>query len=313
MKKYFFILFLFSETCLAQQSARDTSFTIQSTFEKEVKKRPYIKIASPSPSGNTRIHKNVPYRNVGGRELFLDIFFPANKNKNFPAVLLIFGGGWKSGDKTQNCAMATELANHGYVAVTAEYRLSGEAIYPAAVYDLKSVIRCMRALAGKYPIDTSRIAVMGTSAGGQLAALIGTTNKNKNFEDTIGCKDHSSSVQAVIDIDGILAFKHPESQEAVSASLWLGGDYEHATKNWEQASALNHVDKNTAPFLFLNSSNLPFHAGRNDMIAKMNKLKIYSEVHEFPDTPHPFWFFHPWFDPMMKYAINFLNKILKNK
>jgi pectinesterase len=312
MKKYFFIFIFFSQLVAAQQLVvKDTSFTIQSTFEKEVKKRPYIKIATPSLASDIKIHKNIPYRNINGRELLFDIFFSNKKNKKFPTVLLVFGGGWKSGDKTQNYAMATELANHGYIAVTAEYRLSPEAIYPAAVYDLKSAIRCIKALSKKYPIDTSRIAVMGVSAGGQLAALIGTTNRNINFEDTIGCKDHSSSVQAVIDIDGILAFKHPESQEAASASLWLGGDYEHAKENWEQASALNHVDKNTVPFLFLNSSNLRFHAGRDDMIAKMNKLNIYSEVHEFSDTPHPFWFFHPWFDPMMKYSIDFLNKVFK--
>jgi len=310
--KIFFIFLLFSQAALAQQSAvRDTSFAIQSTFEKEVKKRPYIKIASPAPSDNVKLQLNIPYRHIGGRDLLLDIFYLGKKNKYMPAVLLIFGGGWKSGDKTQNYAMAAKLANNGYIAVSAEYRLSPEAIYPAAVYDLKSAIRWMRANAKKYGIDTSSIAVMGTSAGGQLSALIGTTNENKLFEDTIGSVNHSSSVQAVIDIDGILAFKHPESQEAASASLWFGGDYEHRSDLWERASALNHVDKKTVPFLFLNSSNLRFHAGRDDMIKKMNGLKIYSEVHEFPDTPHPFWFFDPWFEPMMKFTLDFLKKTFK--
>jgi len=310
MKKYFFIFLLFTETCFTQP-VRDTSFNIQSTYVKEVKMRPYIKIASPSFSKNTLSEYNIAYRNVGGRDLLLDIFYPKDKSKKKPAVLLIFGGGWKSGDKTHNYAMAAVLATHNYVAVSAKYRLSPEAIYPAAVFDLKEAIRWMKANAKKYGIDTSQIAVMGTSAGGQLAALIGTTNNNRQFEDTIENKKYSSTVQAIIDIDGILAFKHPESQEGASASLWLGGTYEQKPENWIQASALKHVDKNTVPFLFLNSSLPRFHAGRNDMIAKMNKLNIYSEVHEFPDTPHPFWFFDPWFDPMMKYAIDFLNKTFK--
>ena len=313
MKKYFFIFLLFAQTGFTQQPVRDTSFNIQSTYLKEVKTRPYIKIAAPSFFKNTVSEYNIAYRNIGGRELLLDIFYSKDKSTKKPAVLLIFGGGWKSGDKTHNYAMAAELVKNNYVAISAEYRLSPEAIYPAAVFDLKAAIRWIKANANKYGIDASHIAMMGTSAGGQLAALIGTTNNNHQFEDTIGNKKYYSKIQAAIDIDGILAFKHPESQEAASASLWLGGDYEHTRENWEQASALNHVDKNTVPFLFLNSSNLRFHAGRDDMIKKMNELKIYSEVHEFPDTPHPFWFFHPWFDPMMKYSIDFLNKVFKNK
>jgi pectinesterase len=311
IKKYFIIPLLFSGAGIAQQPTRDTSFTLQTTYEKEVKKRPYIKIASPVPSRNVKLQRNISYRRINDRNLLLDIFFPGKKNKKKPAVLLIFGGGWNSGDKTQNHAMATTLANNGYVAVTAEYRLSPEAIYPAAVYDLKSAIRWMKANADKYGIDISKIAVMGTSAGGQLAALIGTTNNNQLFEDTVGNATHSSSVHAVVDIDGILAFKHPESMEAASASLWFGGDYEHRKELWEQASALNHVDKNTVPFLFLNSSTIRFHAGRNDMIKKMNSFGIYSEVYEFPDTPHPFWFFDPWFEPMMKHTIDFLEKVFK--
>ena len=310
MKKYFFILLFFADACFSQP-VRDTTFTIQSTYLKEAKNRPYIKISSPSLSKNVIVQKNISYRNIGGRELSLDIFYPQNKKQRRPAVLLIFGGGWKSGDKTHNYAMATELAKNNYVAVSAEYRLSPEAIYPAAVYDLKAAIRWMRAHANKYGIDTNHIAAMGCSAGGQLTALLGTTNGKSLFEDTIGNTNHSSAIQAAIDIDGIVAFKHPESQEAASASLWLGGTYEQKPENWLQASALTHVDKNTVPFLFLNSSLPRFHAGRDDMTTKMNSLHIYSEVHEFPDTPHSFWFFHPWFDPMMKYCIDFLNRIFK--
>ena len=118
-------------------------------------------------------------------------------------------------------------------------------------------------------------------------------------------------MQAAVDIDGILSFKHPESAEAASASLWLSGTYEQNPENWTQASALTHADKNTVPFLFINSSLPRFHAGRDDMIAKMNLFSIYSEVHTMPDTPHPFWFFHPWFEPTMKYTFDFLEKVFK--
>lgn len=317
MKVYSIILALIVGLTTYSQIPRDTSFTLRATFEKEKKKFPFIEIAEVKPAANTTIKRDIVYRKLGDRSLLLDIYYPNSKTNNptskarlsRPAVLLIFGGGWRSGDRSQNEAMATELANHGYVAISAEYRLSPELIFPGALYDLKAAIRWMRANANTYHIDTNHIAVLGCSAGGQLAALIGTTNKTSSMEDAIGNSDHSSAVQAIIDIDGILAFKHPESAEGQVASLWLGGTFEQRPDNWIAASPLTHVSISTPPTLFLNSSQPRFHAGRTDMIRKMDSLHIYSEVHEFPDTPHPFWFFHPWFDPMMKYALSFLGKV----
>lgn len=125
--------------------------------------------------------------------------------------------------------MAAALAKHGYVAVSAEYRLSLEAAYPAAVYDLKAAVRWMRANAKQYGIDTEKIAALGCSAGGQLAALLGITNGNHHFEDSLDNANLSSDVQAVVDIDGTLAFHHPESAEGKAASQWLGGTYEEKT------------------------------------------------------------------------------------
>jgi len=288
---------------------RDTSFTINGTFIKEKKARPYIEIAQPVESKNSTSRKDLVYEEIGERKLLLDVFYPKKTKKKKPAVLLIFGGGWRSGSKDQNWAMCSELARNGYVAVTPEYRLSLEAPYPAAVYDLKTAIRWMRAHAKQYGIDTNKIVVLGCSAGGQLAALLGTTNGNSTFEDkTPGYPNHSADVQAVIDIDGTLAFHHPESAEGKASSDWFGGNYEQKPELWEAAAPLNHVSVTTPPFLFLNSSIPRFHAGRTDFIRKTDSLHIYTEVHEFPDTPHPFWFFHPWFKPMMAYIIQFLQK-----
>ena len=287
---------------------RDTSFNIQATFEKEKKKHPYITVANPAIPKTVIVKRDVIYRSIGDRQLSLDIYYPGNIKSAKTAVLLIFGGGWRSGDKTHNHAIATELARQGYVAVSAEYRLSPEAKYPAAVHDLKAAVRWMRAHAKQYGIDENEIAALGCSAGGQLAALLGTTNGDAHFEDKIRDKLKSSNVQAVIDIDGTLAFHHPESVEGKVAAEWLGGTYEQQPQTWTEAAPLEHVDKNTAPFLFINSSIPRFHAGREDMIRKMSAFGIYSEVHTLEDTPHPFWFFNPWFEPMMGHIVGFLKQ-----
>jgi pectinesterase len=307
------ILLTTAFTASGRQAAvpRDTSFNIPATLQKERKHRPYITVANPTRPKSVVIGTDVTYRTIGECELKQDIFYPKKHRRLRPAVLMIFGGGWRSGDKSHNHAMGIELAKHGYVAVSAEYRLSPEAIYPAAVYDLKAALRWMRANASQFGIDTARIAALGCSAGGQLAALIGTTNGNDRFEDKIGYGNYSSGIKAVVDIDGTLAFHHPESVEGAVAAQWLGGSYEQKPEVWTEAAPLAHVDKSTAAFLFVNSSIPRFHAGRDDMIRKLNALGIYSEVHTLEDTPHPFWFFNPWFEPMMEFVIAFLDKQLK--
>lgn len=288
---------------------KDTSFTIYGTYIKEKKARPYIEIAQPVESKDIGSKKDVIYEEIGERKLLLDAFYSKKSKGKKPAILLVFGGGWRSGSKEQNWAMCSGLVRSGYIAVTPEYRLSLEAPYPAALYDLKTAVRWMKAHAKEYRIDTSKIAVLGCSAGGQLAALAGTTNGDAHFEDkTLGFANHSSDVQAIIDIDGTLAFHHPESAEGKASSDWFGGDYAHKPELWEEAAPLNHVSSTTPPVLFLNSSLPRFHAGRTDFIHKTDSLHIYTEIHEFPDTPHPFWFFHPWFTPMMEYMIQFLQK-----
>ena len=126
-------------------------------------------------------------------------------------------------------------------------------------------------------------------------------------------------MQAVIDVDGTLAFIHPESGEGdeskrpSAGTYWFGGTKAQKTELWHQAGALNHVDKNTPPILFINSSVARMHAGRDDMMAKMDSLHIYHEVHTFADSPHSFNMFNPWFWPTVNYTVTFLDRIFKGK
>ena len=306
-----FVMFFVSAMALAQQPIpRDTSFTIQSTFAKEKKYRSYIEIARPEMSDGVVFLKNQVYKKLGERELTADVYYPQKKIKgNYPGVVLIHGGGWRSGDKSQNAAMAIALANAGYVAVCVEYRLSLEAKFPEAVYDIKSAIRWMRANSKKFNLDANKIASLGMSAGGQLATLVGFTSFNKAYEDSIGNPKQSSAIQAVVNIDGTLSFHHSESREGNATSFWLNGTYEENPKVWEAASPLDQVSKNAPPIVFINSSIPRYHAGRDDLIKQLNAFHIYSEVHTLEDTPHPFWFFHPWFTPTVNHALDFLDKV----
>ncbi|SNR30960.1 alpha/beta hydrolase [Hymenobacter mucosus] len=305
----------------AQQhpSPRDTSFTVHSAYSKARKQHPTISIARPPVPATITIHPNLTYCTRGSHTLQLDVFSPrrAKRRQQFPAVVLVHGGGWRSGDRSQHVPFAQQLAARGYVAVTVEYRLSTEAPYPAAVQDLKAAVRWLRAHARTYTIDTARIGIWGFSAGGQLATLVGTTNDNPLYETPDCYPTHSSSVQAIVDADGILAFLHPESGEGddrkstSAATYWFGSPKTEHPELWEQASALTHVGPHTPPILFINSGVDRMHAGRDDMIRQLTTFGIYTEVQRFPGAPHPFVLFNPWFEPTLEYTVNFLNKTLR--
>lgn len=293
----------------------DTSYSNYSAYASSVKEYPDIKIAGPFNTRSVNEKKNISYCSTGSRELQLDVFYPVNKTKKKRiAVLIIHGGGWRSGYRAQHHPLAQRLAALGYVCFTPEYRLSTEALYPAAVHDLKAAIRWVRANAKAYHIDTDKITVMGFSAGGQLASLLATTNNNKAFEGSACHLKYSSKVQALVNLDGTLSFVHAESAEAddskkTSASTyWFGYSKKGNLELLTQASPLTHVDKNTPPTLFINSNVDRMHAGRNDFIAVLDKHKIYSEV-KFFDAPHHFPLLDPWFGPMVKYIDYFLQRI----
>ena len=286
-------------------------YSIESTYEKLKKKYPFISPIKPIVSNEIKSKENIVYLKIGKTRLKADIYIPKNHHKKtFPAVLLIHGGAWNSGSKENERSMAQQLALNGFVSISISYRLSTEAPYPAAVLDIKSAIKWARKNAKKYHIDADRLAILGASSGAQLATLVGVTPNSPIFNNYSSL--FSDDVQAIINIDGIVSFIHPEAQESNSAGMWLGGLVDENPKNWKEASPLEYVNEKTPPTLFINSSQPRFHAGRDDMIAILNKYNIYNEIHTIPDTPHSFWLMHPWFETTVNYTVSFLNKVLKN-
>jgi acetyl esterase/lipase len=125
---------------------------------------------------------DLTYESLAGyRPLTLDLYRPANLSPARPLVLYVHGGGWQSGHTRHSGAfenwpaVLASIAERGYVVASLEYRLSGEARFPAAIQDVKAAIRWLRTHASEYGIDPKRAVIWGGSAGGQLAALAGTT------------------------------------------------------------------------------------------------------------------------------------------
>ena len=297
---------------------RDTTYNVNHVYRQIKKYYPYaLPVQDVLPAGvianRELVYATLPETPFGRRDLHLDLFRPEKKGR-YPALIMVHGGGWRSGDKSMQVPMAEMIAARGFVTVAVEYQLSLEAKYPAAVCNIKAAIRWMRANAEKYGIDPDRIAISGCSAGGQLAALVGMTNGIKKLEGGLGNNDFSSDVQAIIDIDGVINFMAPASlnlgRNPNSPDVaWLGGTFTEKPATWKEASSGYWANEKTVPVLFLNSGFSRFHAGQDELTGQMGEWGIYHEVHRFNVKIHPFWLFHPWADETVNYMTDFMDKV----
>jgi len=199
---------------------------------------------------------DVEYSRVGER-VAMDIFRPKNATGNLPAVLCIHGGGFRAGTRAGYHALAIKLAQRGYVAATASYRLAPRHQFPAAVEDVKAAVRFLRANAAKYSLDPDAIGATGGSAGGHLVLMLGLTGDNKAFDGYGPNQGVSAKVQAVVNYYGPTDFtkSYGKSVDAhLVLPLWLGGDLEHERKYHQISSPLNYANPLAAPLLSIHGT-----------------------------------------------------------
>jgi acetyl esterase/lipase len=284
------------------------TYDAQHTYGKLVRDYPFIQIASAAlPSGVRKIADQT-YLRYGVRCLKLDMYLPHSPAAS-PVVIFVHGGGWRAGFRSEFVPMAVRLAQQGYASVTISYRLSGEAPYPAAVYDVRAALRWVRENAARYRLDPQRMVLAGGSAGGQIASLAAVAGQK--FDPEAG------AVQAVINIDGLsdftteLALKNEDDpkKNPSAAGAWFGGRYAEKPDLWREASPIQYVSADMPPILFINSAQPRFSAGRDDMVARMTALGVASKTVILPDTPHSFWLFDPWLQPTVDASLDFLNKL----
>lgn len=156
---------------------------------------------------------NVAYATKSQSEK-MDIYLPNSGNGPFPVIISIHGGGFMMGDKADGeLTPMLKALDRGYAVVSINYRLSSEAVFPAAVNDVKAAIKYVRANASKYNLNPDKIATWGGSAGGNLSAIAGTSGDDKSLEDTsLGNANVSSKVQAVVDWFGPIYFDQMDAQ-----------------------------------------------------------------------------------------------------
>jgi acetyl esterase/lipase len=216
--------------------------------------------ADPAPtprSGPAVVHDGVKYAESSPQQT-LDLYLPAGDGRTvFPMVVLIHGGGFFEGTSAEQTDRANLLAGNGFAAVSLNYRLTGDAPFPAGVQDVEAAVRYVRANAPGWGVDPHRIAVWGESAGGYLASMVGATGGTRAFDDpTLGNPNVSSSVAAVVSWFGPSDFATMDDQAREAGcdqaaqqhdaqdspeSRWLGAALPTIQDRVSQASIVQHV------------------------------------------------------------------------
>ncbi len=145
---------------------------------------------------------DIVYSRAGAAELKLDLACPVEGAGPYPAVVVLYGGAWRTGNKRYNRPALDEFARRGYVAISPQYRHCPADVFPAQVHDAKAAVRWLRAHAAEYRVDVDHIGAMGYSAGGHLALMLGVTGPDDGLEGDVAPGSPSSKVQAVVNYFG---------------------------------------------------------------------------------------------------------------
>ncbi len=182
--------------------------------------------AREEKTNSLKVERDIEYARVGDLSLKLDIYVPADADGPLPLLIWLHAGGWSEGSKS--LCPGLFFSGRGYVVASIDYRLTGVAPFPAQIEDCRAALRWLRANASKYHIDPRHIGVWGASAGGHLAALMGTATDQKEW-DVVGTHtDQPIRVQAVCDFFGPSDFTcldptHRETQARSDLGRFLGG------------------------------------------------------------------------------------------
>jgi acetyl esterase/lipase len=187
----------------------------------------------------------------------LNLAMPIADTGPLPTVVFLHGRGWKAGNRQEMNHFIEGVARMGYVGATVEYRLVPAAHFPAQVEDCKAAVRWLRANASRYRINPHRIGVVGFSAGGHLACMLGVTDKTDGLEGDGGNPEQSSRVQAVVSFFGPTDFTTHDWFNDLKMEVivpFLGGSFADKPEVYQKASPINYVTRDAPPFLLFHGT-----------------------------------------------------------
>jgi acetyl esterase/lipase len=246
--------------------------------------------AKPVPPQGIVYEQDVQYGRTGDVSLHLDLARPEKANGSLPAIVVIHGGAWRAGHRSQHTDIIFQLAQRGYVAATISYRFCPRHRFPAQVEDAKCAVRFLRAHAEKYQIDKDRVGAIGASAGAHLAMMLGTMGKEDGLEGDGGWPDQSSQVQAVVAFFGptnLLADDMPAPTVPLLRDF-IGGNKNEKREIYLRASPIRYVSPGDAPLLMLQGTKDPLvpHTQAVAMAEALSKQGVPGRVELYIGAAH---------------------------
>jgi acetyl esterase/lipase len=205
------------------------------------------KAAEPKPI----FEQDIVYAKAGASELKLDLGRPGQGDGPFPVVVVIHGGAWRAGNKSDVRIVAAEFVRRGYATAAPQYRFCPKDTFPAQVHDVKAAVRWVKSNAKKYRIDPDRVGAIGFSAGGHLALMLGVVGPNDGLEGDVTGGAPDSRVNVVVNYFGPTDLAAPDIPD-VSKPLvkdFLGGSPKEKPEAAAKASPLSYISKDDAPVL----------------------------------------------------------------
>ena len=273
------------------------------------------RVLSIFPSG-TILHGNVNYNNDTLRKHLLDVYLPANAKGKLPLVILIHGGGWLGNDKYADIGYmkktVAEIVSSGFALASIDYRFSTQAVFPAQIQDCNRAISFLYDNADTYGIDKQRFVIMGFSAGGHLASLVGLSKNNTVNAFFMPGTSESFAVKAVVDFYGpaeLILFPG-NNDEKSPESLLIGAAPLARPDLAKAASPVTYVDKGDPPFLIIHGEKDELVSPKQSQLlsAWLNVAGVPNELIVVKDAPHFGVMFDT--DEVRTKVMNFLKKQL---
>jgi acetyl esterase/lipase len=238
--------------------------------------------------------RNLAYRH-GDSHAKLDVYAPsawsssAERPGRFPAIVAIHGGSWQGGSRSEYGPQVARLARHGFVVFVPDYRLArvGQPGWPGAMQDLRQAIRWIRSHAEAFHVDPNRIVAMGSSAGGHLAALVGTIPAEA-MPGEVSCR-----VQAVVSLYGpsdLVALSRTRRLSDDPLSVFIGAPSAGSSAELDAASPARHVSQDDAPMLLIHGSDddwVPLSQSE-DMALLLERAGVRHQLLIVPGARHGF-------------------------